>query len=142
MNSHHSTQPAASHPSDAFRAAIEARDHTALLQTLASDVVFHSPIVYHDYVGRDAVAPILAGVMDVFTDFSYVDEFTAPDGKVLIFRTRVGERNLEGVDILKFNAAGLVREFTVMVRPYSAATALRAAMAAKLIALQGISAGE
>ena len=140
MESQHNSQPASSHPANAFRKAIEARDHAALIQTLAPDVVFHSPIVYHDYVGRDAVAPILAAVMDVFADFSYVDEFTAPDGKVLLFSTRVGERDLEGVDILKFNAAGLVREFTVMVRPYSAATALRAAMAAKLAALQGESA--
>lgn len=137
MDSHHNSQPASSHPADAFRKAIEARDHTALMQTFASNVVFHSPIVYQDYVGRDTVAPVLAAVMDVFADFSYVDEFTAPDGKVLLFRTRVGERDLEGVDILKFDAAGLVREFTVMVRPYSAATALRAAMAAKLAALQG-----
>lgn len=140
MESHHNSKPASAHPANAFRKAIEAQDHAALIQTLAPDVVFHSPIVYHDYVGRDAVAPILAAVMDVFADFSYIDEFAAPDGKVLLFRTRVGERDLEGVDILKFDAAGLVREFTVMVRPYSAATALRAAMAAKLAALPGESA--
>lgn len=135
MDSQHHFRPASSHPTDAFLKAIEAQDHVALMQTLAPDVIFHSPIVYHDYAGRDAVAPILAAVMDVFVDFSYVDEFTSPDGKVLLFRTRVGERDLEGVDILKFDAAGLIREFTVMVRPYSAATALRAAMAAKLAAL-------
>lgn len=140
MESHHNSKPASAHPANAFRKAIEAQDHAALIQTLAPDVVFHSPIVYHDYIGRDAVAPILAAVMDVFADFSYIDEFAAPDGKVLLFRTRVGERDLEGVDILKFDAAGLVREFTVMVRPYSAATALRAAMAAKLAALPGESA--
>ena len=137
MESQHNSQPASPHPANAFRKAIEAQDHAALIQTLAPDVVFHSPIVYHDYVGHEAVAPILAAVMDVFADFFYVDEFTAPDGKVLLFRTHVGERDLEGVDILKFDAAGLIREFTVMVRPYSAATALRAAMAAKLAALQG-----
>ncbi len=137
MSSHHDLQPASSHPADAFRKAIEAQDHAALMQVFAPDVVFHSPIVFHDYVGRDAVAPVLAAVMDVFVDFSYIDEFTSPDGKVLLFRTRVGERDLEGVDILKFDAAGLIREFTVMVRPYSAATALRAAMAAQLAALQG-----
>jgi hypothetical protein len=35
-------------------------------------------------------------------------------------------------DTLTFDGAGLVREFTVIVRPYSAATALREAMAARL----------
>lgn len=117
---------------DAFRHAVEQRDHAALMQSLAPDVVFRSPIVHQNYVGRDAVAPLLAAVLEVFGDFAYVDEFTAPDGKVLLFRTRVGERDVEGVDILKFDSAGLVRELTVMVRPYSGAMALREAMAARL----------
>lgn len=118
--------------SGAFRRAIERGDLPALLQTLAPDVVFHSPIVYQDYQGRDALAPLLAAVMETFSDFRYVDEFDAPAGKVLRFRARIGDRDLEGVDIVTFDAAGLVRDFTVMVRPYSGATALRGAMAARL----------
>jgi hypothetical protein len=115
-----------------FRRAVERHDLPALLQTLAPDVIFHSPVVYHDYRGREQIAPLLAAVMEIFSDFTYVDEFMTTNGKVLQFRAKVGERELEGVDILKFDANGLVQEFTVMVRPYSAATALRAAMAAKL----------
>jgi hypothetical protein len=72
--------------------------------------------------------------METFGNFRYVDEFDAPGGKALRFRARVGDRELEGIDILIFDEAGLVREFTVMVRPYSGATALREAMAAKLAA--------
>jgi SnoaL-like domain len=116
----------------AFRQAIEQRDTAALLQTLAPDVVFHSPIVHAPYDGRDAVASVLRAVLHVFADFRYVAEYSAPNGHVLQFQTRVGERQLEGVDILTFDDAGLVREFTVMVRPYSAATALRETMAARL----------
>jgi hypothetical protein len=116
----------------AFRNAIEQQDQVALLRTLAPDVVFNSPIVHKPYVGRDAVAPLLAAVMEVFEDFGYVAEYSAPDGHVLLFRTRVGERELEGVDILTFDGAGLIGDFTVMVRPYSGATALREAMAARL----------
>ena len=118
----------------AFRAAIERNDHRALMDVFAPDVVFHSPIVHQPYIGRDALAPVLAAVMRVFADFRYVGEYDAPDGKVLAFRTRVGERDLDGVDILTFDAQGFVREFTVMVRPYSAATALREMMAARLAA--------
>ncbi len=118
----------------AFRRGIEQGDHAAVLATLVPDVVFHSPIVHKPYVGRDAVAPVLAAVAQVFEDFRYVGEYGGEDGHVLRFRTRVGDRELEGVDILTFDAAGLIREFTVMVRPYSAATALREAMAARLAA--------
>jgi hypothetical protein len=98
---------------------------------LAEDVVFHSPVVYADYHGRDQVAPILAAVSHVFEDFRYVAEYESADGHVLHFAARVGDRELDGVDILRV-AGGQITEFTVMVRPYSAATALRELMAALL----------
>lgn len=115
-----------------FRAAVEAGDHEAMVQLLAADVAFHSPIVHRTYQGRDAVAPVLAGVVQVFEDFRYTAEYASADGAVLAFACRVGERDLEGVDILHFSADGLIDEFTVMVRPYSAATELRQRMAALL----------
>ncbi len=117
---------------NAFRAAIERQDHAALMQVFTPDVVFHSPIVHQPYVGRAALAPILAAILQVFREFRYLEEYDSTNGKVLLFHTRVGERDLDGVDILNFDANGLVREFSVMVRPYSAATALREIMAAHL----------
>ncbi|HLZ22007.1 MAG TPA: nuclear transport factor 2 family protein [Ktedonobacterales bacterium] len=126
------TEPAGNR--GAFRRAVESGDLAAMLQALAPDVIFHSPIVFQDYRGREAVAPLLAAVMEIFRDFRYVEELDAPDGTVLRFRARVGEREVDGVDMLTFDDAGLVRDFTVMVRPYSGATALRDAMAAKLAA--------
>ena len=98
-------------------------------------MVFHSPIVFQTYHGRDAVAPILAAVAQVFEDFGYTAEYASEDGAVFAFAARVGDRAIEGVDILRFGtggSAGEIVEFTVMVRPYSAATALRERMAALL----------
>lgn len=117
---------------NAFRTAIERQDHGALMAVFTPDVVFHSPIVHQPYVGREALAPLLAAIMQVFTHFRYVGEYPSADGTVLVFHAKVGERDLDGVDILTFDQNGLVKEFTVMVRPYSAATALRELMAAKL----------
>jgi hypothetical protein len=115
----------------AFRAGIESGDMDSAVALLADDVVFHSPIVFADYHGRDAVAPILHGVAVVFEDFRYVAQYSAPDGHVLAFAARVGDRALEGVDILRI-VDDRIAELTVMVRPYSAATALRERMAALL----------
>jgi hypothetical protein len=126
-----STEP---NTATAFRQAIERMDLAAVLAILSPEIVFNSPIVFKPYHGRDEVGFVLAGVMRVFQDFRYTAEYAAPDGHVLRFKTRVGDRDLEGVDILTFDASGLVSEFTVMVRPYSAATALREAMAAALAA--------
>ena len=118
-----------------FRSAVERGDHEAAAKQLAEDVTFHSPIVHRTYQGRDAVAPVLAAVVIVFEDFRYTAEYASADGAdgaVLAFSCRVGDRDLDGVDILRFGPDGKIVEFTVMVRPYSAATALRERMAALL----------
>lgn len=115
----------------AFRAGIEAGDVDAVIALLDDQVVFHSPVVYAGYVGRDAVAPILRGVATVLEDFRYLAEFGSADGRVLHFAARVGDRALDGIDMLRIEGGKIV-EFTVMVRPYSAITALRERMAALL----------
>ncbi|MEJ3659253.1 nuclear transport factor 2 family protein [Actinomycetes bacterium KLBMP 9759] len=120
-------------PAAAFRAAIERKDIDAAVALFSDDVVFNSPIVHKRYVGRDALRMILTGVTQVFTDFSYRAEYSGPDGHVLEFTCRVGERDLQGVDIVRGGGdAGPLTELTVLVRPYSAATELRARMAALL----------
>ncbi|MCE0766640.1 nuclear transport factor 2 family protein [Pseudonocardia kujensis] len=115
----------------AFRAAVERGDADAATDLFTTDAVFHSPIVHRPYEGREALRAILRAVVQVFEDFRYTDEFAGETGHVLVFRARVGDRELEGVDILREGPDGLA-ELTVMVRPYSAATLLRERMAALL----------
>jgi len=114
-----------------FKAAIEPQDMDAAVALLSEHVVFRSPIVHADYVGREVVAPILHGVAMVFEDFRYIAEFSSDDGHVLMFAARVGDRQLQGVDIIETDG-DVITDLTVMVRPYSAATALRERMAALL----------
>jgi hypothetical protein len=121
--------------SDAFRQAVEAGDADAMAAALAPDVTFRSPIVFKPYEGREAVMALLSLVVQVFEDFRYVDELHGDGSTCLVFEARVGDRDLEGVDYLRYGPDGLVRELAVLVRPFSAATALRDAMGAKLDAL-------
>jgi SnoaL-like domain len=120
---------------DSFRQAAESGDHGKLVGALADDVVFRSPIVFKPYEGRDAVAPILAAVFTVFEDFRYVDQLEGENSATLLFKARVGDRELDGLDYLCFGEDGLVSELTVMVRPLSAANALAETMRARLEAL-------
>lgn len=99
---------------------------------LSPDVVFRSPIVFRPYEGRDSVMGLLSVVVEVFEDFRYVDELQGNDSTCLMFRARVGDRELEGIDYLRFGGDDLVEELTVMVRPLSGALALARAMEAKL----------
>jgi hypothetical protein len=123
--------PASVHP---FRAAVESGDMERAIALLADDVVFSSPIVFKPYRGRDAVATILRAVLHVFEDFRYEREIGAPDAgdHALVFRARVGDREVQGVDLLRTSPDGTITELTVMVRPLSGALALAEAMRARL----------
>lgn len=117
-----------------FRVAVEARDIEGAVALLADDVVFRSPVVFRPYRGREAVAPLLHAVAIVFEDFRYVRELGAPGDADhgLVFHARVGDKQLEGIDILHTAADGSIDELTVMVRPLSATVALAQAMGALL----------
>jgi hypothetical protein len=114
-----------------FRAAVEAGDLDAAVALLHPDCTFHSPAVFRPYEGKDATALLLRTVVEVFEDFSYVDELEGDDTHGLVFTARVGDRTLTGWDYLRMED-GLIREFTVMVRPLSALQALVAEMGARL----------
>lgn len=115
-----------------FERAVEARDVDALVGALAPDVVFRSPVVFRPYEGRELVAKVLEAVTRVFEDFEYVQRFEENGAAALIFTARVGDRVLDGLDLLRLDDEGLVSELTVMVRPMSGLNALAAAMAEEL----------
>ena len=127
-------RPQPVNPFIAFRTAMESRDVAAAVRLFADDVTFLSPVVHRPYVGHEPLRAILHGVTDVFEDFRYTASYAGDDGHVFAFSARVGERQLHGVDILR-SSGPLLCELTVMVRPYSAATALREQMAARLAPL-------
>lgn len=128
-----------------FRALVEAGDFAGLEDLLADDVVFRSPVAFKPYEGKAIVAAILRGVGRVFTDFQYVRELADADPSTgsgqagqtaLIFETFVDGTSLNGIDLIRTDTEGKICEFTVMVRPLSAANALAAAMAAQFAQIQ------
>jgi hypothetical protein len=117
---------------EAFQSAVTSGDVDALQGLLADDVVFRSPAVFKPYEGREATTLVLRAVSQVFEDFRYEDRFQGSDGDVLLFSARVGDRELNGIDLLRFDDQGRIRELTVMIRPLSGLTALVEAMAREL----------
>jgi hypothetical protein len=115
-----------------FRAAVESRDLPAMIAALAEDVTFHSPVTFRPFEGRDAVGMVLGAVLEVFEGFHYTDELQGDGVLALLFNATVGGRDVDGIDVLRFDAYGLVEDFTVMVRPLSATLALRDAMGRQL----------
>ncbi|WP_030725002.1 nuclear transport factor 2 family protein [Streptomyces sp. NRRL S-237] len=127
-----------------FRAAVEKRDLAALEDLFTEDVRFYSPVKFTPFEGRPMVLGLFGVLMRVFEDFRYIGDFegaaeTGADGtqapaEVLLFRAAVEGREIHGIDLLHFDEAGRIKEFTVMVRPQSAVQALGQAVLAGLVA--------
>ena len=118
--------------SDRFRAAAESKDFSDFEEIFADEVSFHSPAVFKPYEGRDAVAMLLATVAEVFEDFSYTDQVEAAGTAILAFSASVGDRALDGIDLLRFDEQGKVCEMSVYIRPLSGLHALVEAMQRRL----------
>jgi hypothetical protein len=114
------------------RKAIEVKDIDAVASLLSEDVVFKSPAVYRPYQGRETVVALLAVVEQVFENFRYTNEWRDGSTTILCFEASVGDRDLQGIDILEDGPDGLVQSFTVMIRPLSGLQAVAAAVAARV----------
>jgi hypothetical protein len=117
-----------------FRVAAENKDLDLLRETLAEDVVLHSPILFKGFEGRDVAIAVLTHVIAVFENFAYLDEVAEPGRVVLRFRADVGDRELEGIDYLTLDADGKVTDLTVFLRPLSAVTAFNERMTERFAA--------
>lgn len=117
-----------------FQEAIEARDIPAVVEILAPDVTFRSPVVFRSYHGRDAVVPLLYAIAEVFENFRYTRPIDAQNDRdhALVFGASIGGCEVEGCDFIHLNDDGLVDELVVMVRPLSGVIALAEAMGARL----------
>jgi hypothetical protein len=118
--------------SDAFKQAAEAKDFSRGEELFSPDVVFRSPAVFKPYSGLEALGLLLGAVAQVFEDFRYVDQVETGDTAVLVFEARVGDRELNGVDVLRFGEDGKIAEMMVMIRPLSGLQALVGEMGRRL----------
>lgn len=124
----------ATHTLQRWHAMLAAADLKALPELLAPDAVFRSPMAHTPYPGAPVVSMILNTVFKVFEDFVYHRELATADGNsvVLEFSARVGDKQLKGIDLIRFNEQGQIIEFEVMIRPLSGLQALGDEMGRRL----------
>ncbi|MFF8313548.1 nuclear transport factor 2 family protein [Streptomyces lydicus] len=129
-----------------FRAAVEARELDGVAELFTEDVRLYSPVKFTPFEGRPMVLGLFGVLLRTFEDFRYVGELAGraetaagaaggtADSEILIFRATVNGKQIHGIDLLQFDEAGRIKEFTVMVRPQSAVQALGEAVLAGLVA--------
>ncbi len=117
----------------AWHKIAENRDATALDGLLADDVVFRSPAVFKPQEGKVITAAYLAAAIAVLgPSLVYTGEWFDDHGAVLEFEAELGDVELQGVDIIRWNADDRIESFTVMVRPLKGLQALIPQMAEEL----------
>ncbi len=105
-----------------WHAMLETGDTTSLADITSLNAVFRSPAVFTPFAGKQAFVLIINSVIRIFEDFEYHRQFASSDGSsaILEFSARVGDKNLKGIDMIRFDDHGLIEEFEVMIRPANA----------------------
>lgn len=123
-------------PIERWHRYMRAGDVGLLDRLIADDAVFRSPAVHTPQVGKTITVKYLTAAFHVLGNpsFRYTGEWRAADGRsaVLRFACELGGKQVQGVDLIGWNEAGLIDDFTVMVRPLQGLQALMTAMGARL----------
>ncbi|HEY0589794.1 MAG TPA: nuclear transport factor 2 family protein [Pseudoduganella sp.] len=132
-------QPAVAESLERWHKMIAGGDLSTLPSIVDADAVFRSPVANKPYASRQAVVLVLNTAYQVFENFAYHRQLATDDGLsvVLEFSANVGDKQLKGIDFIRFNDAGRIVEFEVMVRPLSGLQALGEAMGARIGAQVG-----
>src|SRR5260221_253621 len=122
------------HPLDIWHRLVRTQDPSGLSALLAEDAVFYSPVVHTPQRGKKLAVSYLSAAFHVFFNptFRYVREIVGPLDAVLEFETEIDGVVVNGIDLIKWNDAGHIVEFKVMLRPLKAINVVHQRMAAKL----------
>jgi hypothetical protein len=105
-------------PLRAWHAVVEAGDPALLDDLLAAEVEFRSPAVFAPQKGKALTTLYLTGALIVLgPTLRYVGEWHDEHSAVLEFEADLDGTYVQGVDMLRWDAAGKLVSFTVIVRP-------------------------
>jgi hypothetical protein len=123
-----------SNPLETWLRIVVTQDPSNLQALLADDVVFHSPVVHTPQHGKEIATRYLEAAMHAFFSptFRVVRKLFGETDAMLEFESVVDGLTINAVDIVKWNRAGQLIEFKVMVRPLRAISLVQEKMAARL----------
>jgi len=105
-------------PLRAWHAVVEAGDPALLDDLLADEVEFRSPAVFAPQKGKALTTLYLTGALIVLgPTLRYVGEWHDEHSAVLEFEADLDGTYVQGVDMLRWDPAGKLVSFTVVVRP-------------------------
>jgi hypothetical protein len=120
-----------------LRAAMEARDHAAVVSLFAPDIVLNSPILRTRFEGVDALSDLYAAIIETFTDYRYTAQMEGDGQQLLAFSGAIRGVKLQGVDFVEVDEEGRITEMTVIIRPLAGVIAFLIALGPPLARRRG-----
>ena len=98
------------------------QDKKKLIEVLADDVVFHSPVVHTPQKGKQITFMYLSAAFEVLFNntFKYVREVENKTDTLLEFEVEIDGILINGIDMISWNNEGKIVDFKVMLRPLQA----------------------
>jgi len=113
---------------------VAGKDREALFGLLAEDVSMGAPPYFEKLRGRDVVQHLLGLILHTIDEFTYHREWQNQGELALEFTGRVGELQLQGIDLISLDDDFVVGNLDVLIRPMNALEALRETIAPQMTA--------
>ena len=90
-----------------------------LSSIIDSDCIFYSPVVFTPQKGKELAIKYLSAAALVFGDdsFKYIKEVINEKNACLEFELKLNGIEINGVDLISWNANNIISEFKVLIRP-------------------------
>ena len=113
---------------------VRERDLVGLDGVLDENVSMGAPPYWEKLRGRKLIHHLLGLIVHTIDGFTYHREWCNGSELALEFTGRVGERELQGIDLISLNDNLLVQNLDVLMRPVNSVIALRDAIAPQMAA--------
>lgn len=98
----------------AFTAAMERKDLDEMLSHMSDDITLNTPLAAQPLHGKTAVRQVVQALLAVVDAFEFREIMQGPQHVSVFFGVTVGSAELDGMDCIRLNEAGLVQEMTVL----------------------------
>lgn len=126
-----------SNPVDAFltewHRIVSERDLDALHRVLAPDVSLGPPPYWSRFHGREIVQHLLGLIVETIEGFTYHREWKNGRELALEFTGRVGDLELQGIDLITLNDRFAIQNLDVLMRPMNSVRALQETIGPRMV---------
>jgi hypothetical protein len=111
---------------------VREKDIDAIASLLAEDVRIGAPPYWAKIEGRAVVAHLLGLILHTIDEFTYHRQWRDGSELALEFTGKVGELDLQGIDLISVDSQGRLANIDVPMRPINAVLALRETIAPQM----------